>query len=308
MRTLKITLFMSPLFVFLAIKLLAPFIPLLNIADMHLSLTDWSLAVSGFVARERQSVLLLKMNNDPPGWGIAWERVLTIDPDDGAVLGQAVESTASRIIGVTPGALWLYTGSVKLKRLVQFSLPALDRLYDLDDLEHIAPEVADIIDDVWADGLDGNLLIRALNGYYYRWLPRQQKLQKLSPDKPPRTPTLMASWKSCRLDYRGRLLDFRGCRPLELDGDRFTLRSVASGGTHYFVIGRRRGEQIVWSVSDRQLFGALDEDDPLRYLRFVTLYKDKLLLVAEDGSGVDDIYAAAIAVKDGSTVWSRTFW
>ena len=56
------------------------------------------------------------------------------------------------------------------------------------------------------------------------------------------------------------------------------------------------------------MFGDLDEDDPLRYIRFVTRYRDMLLLVAEDGKGLDDVYAAAIALADGNIVWSRTFW
>ncbi len=91
-KVFMIYLALSPLFIFLGIKLLSPTVPFLNLPAMHFSLTDWDLGVSGFVERPGQSVLLLKMNNEPPGWDVAYERILTMDPEDGDILGQVVES------------------------------------------------------------------------------------------------------------------------------------------------------------------------------------------------------------------------
>lgn len=300
---------MSPLFIFLLIKLMSPFVSLFDLPSMHLSLTNWDLVVSGFVERDKNSVMILKMNNEPPGWDVAYERILTLDPDDGDILGQVVEPGASYLIGVTPELIWVWRGSVKMRSVDGYSLPELDHVYELDDLLDEYPSVADMVDDVWADGMSGKLRIKALDGYYYSLTPARDRLEKLTPDPPKRAPTIISSWKGCRLDYHGTLIDFRGCKRMFVDGDEISLETIKSKATHYFVVGRKNKDGgFLWRVSDQEMFGDLDDDDPLRYLRFVTLFKGKILLLAEDGKGVDDVYAAAIDVKDGHVVWTKTFW
>ncbi len=305
----KVILALSPVIVFLVIKLLSPFVSILDLPSMHLSLTDWDLVEAGFVQRKDKSVLVLKMNNEPPGWDVAYERILTIDPDNGRVRGQVIESRPSWLLGVTKKELWVLTKVGRRYCANGYQMPDLDHIYDMDRLLADYPSVADIVEDVWIDGIDSDLRIKAQDGYFYKLTPSTGELDKLPLDPPKPKPTLVSSWNGCDMDYQGTLVDFRDCRPMFIDGDKLTLNSVKSGDTSYFVIGRKKKDGgFSWKVSDQDLFGDLDEDDPLRNLRFVTLYNGMILLVAEDGKGLDDVYAAAIDAKDGRIVWSRTFW
>lgn len=303
----KLNLAMSPLWAFLIIKLVSVF-GLFQLADMHFSLTDWRLGPVGLVERPDQPVLLIEMENDPPGWGIAYERLVALDPQDGSMLGQVLEGGALYLIGLTTDEAWLTTGWGKGRDARGYVLPGLDLRYDLEGLLGDHP-LGGIVDRVAVDGPGAALRIRALDGHQYRLVPETGEVERLPLDPPPPAPDLLDGWRTCRFAYRGPLFDHRGCRPIRIGGRALAIRSVHNGKTRYWHI-RRPGDdgKPVWEVTDRDLFGALADDAPLRNIRYLTLHRGKIVLVAEDGDGVDDVYAAAIDTQDGRILWTRTFW
>ncbi|MBW2702700.1 MAG: hypothetical protein JRF33_17915 [Deltaproteobacteria bacterium] len=307
-KLLVVLLAMSPVIVFLVIKLLAPF-GLFQLQSMHLSPTEWDAVSVGLVEDSAKPVLLIKMNNEPPGFDIAYERVVALNPADGTMFGQVVVRGASWIIGVTPQELWLLVGTGRNSSVAGYSLPELSFLYDQAGLLDDSPALERIVDRIQVDGMKADLRISALDGHSYRLTPRLKAYEKLPLDSPPPAPTLLKAWKGCKFTYRGPLMDHRGCKPISVDGDALTLKSVKSGETGYFVIAREsKNESHRWTVSDQQLFGDLEAGEPLRHIRYLTIIDGKIILVAEDGHGVDDIYAAAIDASEGRILWTRTFW
>ncbi len=299
---------MSPLFLFLGIKLLAP-LGLFQVQSMHFSPTDWELVRAGLIERADGAVLLLKMDNEPPGFDIAYERLVALDPVDGAMLGQVVESRASWLVGLTDEEVWVLTDRGEHDPVAGYALPDLKLRYDMDDLFGDDPTLAGMIKSIQVDGMQGDLRVQALDGHAYRLTPSRRTAERLPLDAPPPAPTLLRSWRSCDMAYDGPLIDFRGCTPLSVAGEALTLNSIESNGTTYFVISRRAQDGTMrWEVSDQDLFGDRGPDDPFRAIRYLTLHEGRILLAAEDGRGVDDIYAAAIDTETGQIAWTRTFW
>ncbi len=308
---------MSPLFIFLGIKL-APS-GLVDVQAMHLSLTDWNVVEAGLVDRPGRSVLLIKMDNEPPGDDIAYERVVALDPTSGDLLGQIVDGYHFDLAGVTRDEVWTRAHRGDEHALFGYELPDLDPLYDYGDLFRQQPDLRHKVKYIRVDGPQADLRVYGLDGYEYRLTPRTGRVEKLPlrngqveklpQDPPPITPTLLAGWGKCKFKYSGDLIDHRGCQPVAVDGRALSIRSAKQGPTSYWHI-TRPGEdgQPLWEISDQKLFGDLDADDPLRYIHFVTLQAGRLVLVADDGGDGDDVYAAAVDVKDGRVLWARVFW
>ncbi len=304
----RVNLALSPVFAFFLIKLLSAF-GLFQCADMHTSLTDWRLGAVGLVERPEQPVLLISMANAPPGWGIAYERLVALDPEDGATLGQVIKGGHTTLLGLNEDQAWIAHRHGDNTTYEGFALPDLDLRYDLDDLLDDHPRLAEVFDEAVTDGPQLDLRIIGLDGYQYRLTPSSNRVEKLPLDPPPVAPDLLDGWKGCSNKYRGPLIDHRGCKPVEVDGRALTIRSVTQGQTYHWHIARTAADGAqMWEVSDRQLFGPLGADDPLRYIDFVTLHRGKLLIVAEDGGDGDDVYAAAIDATAGRIVWTRVFW
>ena len=298
-------MWLSPVLAFLLVQL-SPF-GLCPSWHMHLSLTRWGIGGAGLIVRARP-VLLIRMDNDPWGWDIAYHRLVALDAVDGSTRGQLVEDDPLQLLGVTTSEVWVNTGIRGTWHVAGYSLPDLEQRYDQDDVFAGRPDLGKIIEAVQVDGMGGDLRVKALDGHSYRLTPRTGKVKQLPLDPPPPASSLLAGWRECRWKEHERLYDHRGCKPMEVDGDPLTIRSIPRGQTSIFVIGRRRAHgAALWEVSEVQLFGDRD-DDPRRLIRYATLDRDRILLVAEDGRGRDDVYAAAIHVKDGKIIWTRTFW
>jgi len=298
---------MSPLFVFVGIHLLT-FVGVFQLPAMHTSPTDWELTFSELVVGPESAALLIKMDNEPPGWDIAYERLVSLDPADGSMHGHVIEDRPTILLSLTPTEVWLSTHRGSEYPVAGYALPGLEPRYDMDDLFAPDPSLGEMVKCMHGDGMKGDLRVHALDGRSYRITPAEGKIERLPLEEPPLAPTLLDS-KKCTYSHSGPLIDLRSCEHMRIAGEALTIRLDESGEAAYFVISRQAADGSTrWEVSSRTLWGARDEDDPFTHLRNITMHEGLILLVAEDGSGLDDVYAAAIDASMGRVVWTRTFW
>ena len=151
------TWFLLPVILYLGIHLLSVF-GLFRIPAMHLSRTNWKHVIALLKTHHTPPVLLIHMANEPPGWDIAYERLLSIDPASGKVLGQIVMGGWMYLIGVTGKEVWLTT-RFPGKSVSGYALPDLDCIYKQDALLADHPDIEKIIKTIHVDGPQADLRI-----------------------------------------------------------------------------------------------------------------------------------------------------
>ena len=212
------------------------------------------------------------------------DKLLTVDLDKGAQLGEYLTKNWVKPFGVSQEHLWIRQGGVSARRWVGYALPGLAEAFDLDpedkELAERAPPGAD------PEGSDALL-----------WKHCEY------PPKPPGSiddELLLDGYFVCD-GSTGGLLDLG-------DGDRLLFYQDLKQETGKMILGRLSTDgRWVWKFHERERFGKRALEAHGYRVAFAAKLPKLLLLVIEQDDAEGDIWVLALNPLDGRPLWSLQY-
>jgi hypothetical protein len=274
--------------------------------------TNWALQHAVCIERPGDDWLLLMVEHAWRDLELDTSRLLLISAADGRVLGERVEDLDFNLFGLTAERVWARPGHRGYDDFAGYALPGLQRTIDGRALLAAHPELERIVKRIRPDG-PAALRIFARDGYQYRLQLDDQRLQRLALEPAPPAPDLLQRLPDCRWRIPGPVKDARDCKPLRLPGGgdrppgRLMAASETRGGLRQLVLYAAAPDgSSRWRLTEQQLFGPRDPDEPPRRIFSATRADGRLLLVAADRRP-EDLYLAAVDPAAGSILWQRRF-
>ncbi len=311
------------LFVLVPLCLFAAFMLMPDAVWERIKPNRWGLKGARLLTAQEPKILLAHLHSRSHGRGSSFNKLVTVDLDSGAELGQTVTSDWVEFLGLTERHLWVRKGGVRSKRWIAYALPGLGQAIDLEELIGDRNEVDWPVDQVRLDRHGGEkLFIKSQTGDWFELTCGDGRL--VASHDPGMDPRHLVAMGAPRCDpipgppraIDGELLldgavlcDNATGRPLDLGGgDRLVAFQDLRRETGKLILGRLAGGVAwVWRFHERERFGQRPAEAHGYRVAFASVQGPGLALVLEQEDGEGDLWVVGLDPADGRQRWARRY-